>query len=326
MPMQYQGDPINTFMKGIGTGSDMFSKLMQPILQRENMARQWKEHQDNLANQQQAQARLQKQFEQQQQDRAMLNSMLGLDGSPGAGQGSPSTSPTMGYGEGAGMFSPGGLIRQQQSTSSAKPKIDMEMIINSPFGRAAFKKIYGIDPASETPAEKESREIRTTEEKEQKKLDVKERVALDKELPRTKELMGRIKDAIPLIKNNRDLFGPGIGGLDILLGPEQRYRGLKDPKKIRAAKTLKNLFAELQGQQAADFSSRALNVAFKLAGDAKTSMGDHPDAAIATLQNILKKMDTLHNEDLQRYEQSGGKSLHLRSPGTSKWDQYEVHE
>jgi len=28
MPMQYQGDPINTFMKGIGTGSDMFSKLM----------------------------------------------------------------------------------------------------------------------------------------------------------------------------------------------------------------------------------------------------------------------------------------------------------
>ena len=49
------GAPGDAFTKGIDTGSGMFQRLMQPILHREDASRQWAQHQDNLALQQQAQ-------------------------------------------------------------------------------------------------------------------------------------------------------------------------------------------------------------------------------------------------------------------------------
>ena len=52
------GNMIDTLMKGVNTGSNMYSGIMHPILQREQLAQQRKNHLDNLALQQQAQARL----------------------------------------------------------------------------------------------------------------------------------------------------------------------------------------------------------------------------------------------------------------------------
>ncbi len=49
--------PGTGFLKGVDTGSSMFSKLMNPVVQRENMARQWKQHLDSLALQKAAAGR-----------------------------------------------------------------------------------------------------------------------------------------------------------------------------------------------------------------------------------------------------------------------------
>lgn len=269
------GLPFLTGSQGLESGFNMGNRMLQQLLARRQLEQQGEQFGQQQALREQQENRLQQQFNQQQQERQMLNKLLGLDG-------------------------------QSNTQDSASPNVDA--IKNNPFFRGAFKKRFGLDPAMETPEERESREVRTSGEKEQNKLNIKVRGDLEKELPKSKELMGRIEEAIPLIRNNPDLFGPGVGGLDFLGGPNQRYRSLKDPKKIAAFKKLSNLFAELQGAKASDFSSRALNVAFKLAEQAKASMGDHPQAAEQTLVDMLNQMKTMRQEDLARYQKAGGKS------------------
>src|ERR1700727_1014636 len=48
--------PGNSFLKGLDTGSSMFSRMINPVIQRENMMRQWKQHLDSLAFQKQQMA------------------------------------------------------------------------------------------------------------------------------------------------------------------------------------------------------------------------------------------------------------------------------
>jgi|GEM_PF-2402603 len=110
MNIPMPGQPGTSFLEGMGAGSDMFSKLMQPITQRENMARQWAEHKDNLGIQQQAQARAQQEFNQSQSDRAMLEQIM--------------------YGN-----------------PNQQGGINMAAIQNSPMLRGLFKRRYGVDPA-----------------------------------------------------------------------------------------------------------------------------------------------------------------------------------
>jgi hypothetical protein len=52
------GSNADTLLKGLTTGSNMYSNIMQPIVQRQQLAQQMKVHLDNLAIQKQAQARL----------------------------------------------------------------------------------------------------------------------------------------------------------------------------------------------------------------------------------------------------------------------------
>lgn len=188
--------------------------------------------------------------------------------------------------------------------------INLEALRQNPILRGFFKYKFGIDPLAplpENPEQKSARHIRESEEIAKNKANLKIRTDLEKELPISEHLLNRVENAIPLISANKDLFGPGVGGIDFLGGPNQRYRGLKNPKKIAAFKQLSNLFAELQGKQASDFSSRSLNIAFDLAKQAKTSMEDHPDAAIQTLQDIAKKMKESVEEDRIRFKNAGGK-------------------
>lgn len=58
------GVPGESFLKGIDTGSTLFTRMMAPVLHREAQQRQWVQHQQNLALQQQAQARLAHQHQQ----------------------------------------------------------------------------------------------------------------------------------------------------------------------------------------------------------------------------------------------------------------------
>tara|TARA_R110002126_G_scaffold289448_1_gene444385 strand:- start:1235 stop:2512 length:1278 start_codon:yes stop_codon:yes gene_type:complete len=145
------GQPGTSFLEGIGAGSDMFAKLMQPEMQRRQMAQQQQQHMDSLGIQQQQQARLQQQFAQEQQDRAMLDQMMNGGGQP-MGQPSEHQMPTQEYGQGMGMFTPEGMQEAQQQ-SQQQPQgeqqpggMNMEAIKNNPMLRGLFKQRFGIDP------------------------------------------------------------------------------------------------------------------------------------------------------------------------------------
>ncbi len=62
------GQPGDALLKGIDTGSQMFARLMQPIIQREQLAEQGQYHKGQLTHQQRA---LEEQMKQHQQDYAL---------------------------------------------------------------------------------------------------------------------------------------------------------------------------------------------------------------------------------------------------------------
>ena len=174
--------PGASFLKGIDTGSTMFSRLMQPVLEREKQKQQAEQFAQELALKKQQEARLgansgltSKILQQQllklqhsndpnyeiQQLQHMIESLNGAGGQQG--QGSPQAPgmqqpiPSQEEGEGLGMFTPEGMQEAQQQTqlpqqqipqSAPQGGIDMDAIKNNPILRGYFKKHFGVDPAA----------------------------------------------------------------------------------------------------------------------------------------------------------------------------------
>ena len=174
--------PGNSFLKGINTGSTMFSRLMQPVLEREKQKQQAEQFAQELALKKQQEARLgansgltSKILQQQllklqhsndpnyeiQQLQHMIESLNGVGRQQG--QGSPQAPgmqqpiPSQEEGEGLGMFTPEGMQEAQQQTqlpqqqtpqSAPQGGIDMDAIKNNPILRGYFKKHFGVDPAA----------------------------------------------------------------------------------------------------------------------------------------------------------------------------------
>ena len=172
----------NPLMKGIDTGSSMFSRLMQPVLEREKQKQQAEQFAQELALKKQQEARLgansgltSKILQQQllklqhsndpnyeiQQLQHMIESLNGVGRQQG--QGSPQAPgmqqpiPSQEEGEGLGMFTPEGMQEAQQQTqlpqqqtpqSALQGGIDMDAIKNNPILRGYFKKHFGVDPAA----------------------------------------------------------------------------------------------------------------------------------------------------------------------------------
>ena len=174
--------PGNSFLKGVDTGSTMFSRLMQPVLEREKQKQQAEQFAQELALKKQQEARLgansglnSKILQQQllklqhsndpnyeiQQLQHMIESLNGVGRQQG--QGSPQAPgmqqpiPSQEEGEGLGMFTPEGMQEAQQQTqlpqqqtphSAPQGGIDMDAIKNNPILRGYFKKHFGVDPAA----------------------------------------------------------------------------------------------------------------------------------------------------------------------------------
>ena len=174
--------PGNSFLKGIDTGSTMFSRLMQPVLEREKQKQQAEQFAQELALKKQQEARmgansgLNSQILQQQllklqhsndpnyeiqQLQHMIESLSG--GGKQQGQVNPQepgmqqSVPTQEQGQGLGIFTPEGMgeaqqeaqqVPQESPQSAHQGGIDMEAIKNNPILRGYFKKHFGVDPAS----------------------------------------------------------------------------------------------------------------------------------------------------------------------------------
>lgn len=131
------------FLQGIGTGSNMFANLMNPIISRERMAQQKKlaeaynaqqakQHMDNIGLQQQN-------FGLRQQADARAASMLPFQ----------IQSYQDAHVKSDPNFQMNQLKKMYSEFGGGDGKIDMDVIKNSPILRGYFKSNFGIDPAAE---------------------------------------------------------------------------------------------------------------------------------------------------------------------------------
>jgi hypothetical protein len=163
----------DTLRQAANTGSSMYSRAMQPILEREKQKQAEEHFKQELALRKQAAGRaaaldpIRKMILEQQlqklknsndpmyefQQFQNMMKMFG-GGQEAGGQEMPQTEmPTEEMGQGMGMFSPEGLQSAQQSSpgepvNAPQGGIDMEAIKKNPLLRGYFKKHFGIDPAS----------------------------------------------------------------------------------------------------------------------------------------------------------------------------------
>jgi hypothetical protein len=167
--------PDEAFLKSMHEGGNMFSRLMQPMLDREHQrqaAEQFKQQMD-LRKAQFARAGANSDI----QRRILEEQLLGLKQRNDPmheikqlqmmqqmfGGGNPANnmqqqSPQQEMGEGLGMFNPEGL-QEAQAMPQQMPQemptlgngINMDAIKNSPIMRGYFKKHFGFDPAAQAP-------------------------------------------------------------------------------------------------------------------------------------------------------------------------------
>ncbi len=183
------GDMGEALLKGVNTGSGMFARLMQPILEREKLAQQEKQFQQDLAMRKAAAGRaganadLNRQILQQQllglqhQNDPMygMNQVLSMQkllGGEGTAPQQNMPMPTQETGEGMGMFMPETLGSMQppamqsnmQPQAQPAPSINYELLKQNPMMRAFVKKQLGYDPLATVP--------QTPEQKEQSQFDL----------------------------------------------------------------------------------------------------------------------------------------------------------
>jgi hypothetical protein len=242
--------PGNAFLKGLDSGSSMFSRMMQPEIQRQQMGQQWQQHLDNLGIQQQAQSRLQKQFEQEQQDRAMLQQLMD-GGGQSMGQPGQQQMPTQEYGQGMGMFTPEGLQNAQQQAQQVQAQrgqpggaVNLEALRNSPIGRGLFKKFYGVDPVAEipqTPKQKQAAELELFKKKEQYKAQSGGDKNTNQVITKAQNTVGGVVNALPIIDDLIKDVGAGNVPGTILGGTFKRDQQANYASNIsESAETLAN--------------------------------------------------------------------------------------
>lgn len=175
-----------SFSRGINTGSTMFSRIMQPILEREKQ-KQLENHFKQQMELQKAQfarsganADLTRQILQQQllglknknDPNYEINQYKALENLITGGQQAVPTqaTPTQEVGQGMGVFSPQGLEEAQQGAPSSKQGgINLNLLRQHPMLRGFAKKHLGFDPlapAPQTPEDKQAAALDLFKQKE----------------------------------------------------------------------------------------------------------------------------------------------------------------
>lgn len=178
------GNMIDTLMKGVDTGSSMYSRIMQPILAREKQKQDLQlanDRQKQLESHFQAQLGLSKDAASRAAQAAMDNHKIALNkldptfeakqyqalenywksrgnnnrNTAPNSQMTQNTIPTQEMGEGMGMYSHQGLdeasqtpqVAMQENTNNTNLGApDLELMKAHPMFRGWYKKHYGVDP------------------------------------------------------------------------------------------------------------------------------------------------------------------------------------
>lgn len=243
------GSMIDTLMKGVDTGSTVYSRAMQPILEREKQKQLEAHFQEQLKLQKaaagraaQAAADAHKKMDPMyeiNQFKALQDFIMGggkIGGQPGGqpgGQAMPGApmpqeqQPTQEMGEGMGMFSPEGMQQAQQQppvtaaaaqpTAGAAGGMNFDMLRQNPMLRGFFKHKFGFDPlapAVQTPEDKQAAALDLFKQKEAiKQANKSGSTATNKVLTQNQQAVQAIDTVLPMVDefiNNPDkVYGPG---------------------------------------------------------------------------------------------------------------------
>jgi hypothetical protein len=139
------GLPGDSFLKGVDTGSSMFSRMIQPVIQREQLAQQWQQHLQQKALQEQ-----QLELQRQQEQRLASMTPYQIAQMEAAASANYANANLHNY-----QSNPEAQVDfiKMLSQIGGSPNIqgmqseqDGESNIPNPFVRGALKKFLGVDP------------------------------------------------------------------------------------------------------------------------------------------------------------------------------------
>lgn len=308
--------PGNAFLKGMDSGGSLFTRLMEPRLEREKQ-KQAHEHflQELMAKKEAAERSqaFQSRFDPQRQA-ILQQQLLGLKQkndpmydfnkykaledmfkSRGGVNNMSGSMPNSELGQGLGVFSPEGLQTAQQNDDTEDDGINYEMLKKHPALRGFFKSQFGVDPLAptpETPEQKRKLDLQSqidlenvkTENK-TKALEQTELLAVKKDLPALEKSLKGIDELMRIAKSNPDMFGHG-------LMPDRFAK----TTKIKDFGKWQNIISDAIAGLEQKLSSKGNMLALKLASQLKPSHADQQNVAIGKLESMRQQLvDSINN-------------------------------
>lgn len=318
------GQPGEALLKGIDTGSSMFTRMMQPIIQREDMQRQWKQHLDQLALQKQSQGRAAQMlpfqiqalkdahakamFERDPEAQfALMQKMMSLAGGMGQGQGQnpaqqgqqmpgqemPQEQPAFPMMQGQGMPAMQSPEQQQQmqpdqmqSGMAPPPMPGGDMSNMSPLQLAIMKKFTGLDLGKETPNQKRYADLQSKIELENRKTANKAQAIKDKEVLSVQKDLPTLEKSLKGVDELLNIAknNPDMFGHSFM---PDRYAKTSHNKNFGR---WQNLISDAIAGLEQKLSSRGNIVALKMASQLKPSHGEQQEVAIGKLESMKQQL------------------------------------
>jgi len=303
------GLPGTGFLEGLNSGSSMFTRMIEPQLQRERQRQLAEQFNQEMALRKAQLARsnansdLQRALLQQQIEHAKnINDPMYkinqfrriqslLSGNPDMNQGGMlhDQMPMNAIGQGMGAF-PSERPEEQVSLPTENKEIPQNMTIDSlkknPLLRGYFRSQFGFDPLSETPEQKRAAEFQQQIDLENLKTENKSReaknkeiMAVNKDLPTLEKSLKGVDQLIKIAENNPDMFGHGF--------LPERYAKTTKNKNFG---TWQNLISDAIAGLEQKLSARGNIVALKMAAQLKPSHAEQQPVAIGKLESMRSQL------------------------------------
>ncbi len=332
--------PGNSLLKGVNTGTSMFSRIMQPVIEREKQ-RQLEEHfkQEMALRKAQfarsgANSDITRQMLEQQllglqhkndpnyefnQFKA-LQDMITSGGNP---QGAPQQAvPTEEMGQGMGMFSPEGLAQAQPQEAPAQNQtgLNLDALRQNPMLRGFFKHKFGYDPLAQAP--------QTPEEKQAAQIDLFNQ----KEAIKQKNKVGSGETLTNTIKTKyQNVIGGASSAKPILRKLIQEVKQGKVPGQVFGAAFKRDAQASYKGEISTllDGIRNAYTIPNTDSGTEKAEdkvlrkTGESDDNYAKRLQTILGQIEAREkdaNVKLGAGNITAGRTVHLVGPNGEDYD------
>jgi hypothetical protein len=312
--------PLTGLNQAIATGGNLFSQMINPVIKREDMQRQWKQHLDTLALQKAAAGRAsamaplqlrlaQLQLEAAERDadpakkmayiQQIMQGIQGMGGQGGNGGQIPPEQPMQPF-MGGGMPS---IQEMEQPTPQAPTQQTLQQGFQGFTPEQQMAASLGgikLPTFKENPAQKRALDLQGKIELEQQKsalkkkeLEDKEVVAAQKDIPTIRSSLEGVDELIKIATNNPDMFGHTF--------MPDRYAKTSKNKNFG---TWQNLIADRIAGLEGKLSSKGNIVALKMAQSLKPSHAEQQQVALGKLYSMRKELE----KQLQRSESLTGKA------------------